>query len=89
MYSLYIDAIQLVCMHAVCNAYIRCIMDVYIYLYRLILIAEKNTVYQKFPTPLINRLEKHFVLTSSVLEEWQEEILWYFEQWVKDFSDTR
>ena len=53
---------------------------------RLILIAEKETVYEKFPTPLINRLEKHFVLYSSVLEDWQTETLRDMEQWIKDFS---
>ena len=57
-------------------------------LHRLILIAEKDTVYEKFPTPLINRLEKHFVLTSSILEDWQEQVLKDFEEWIRDFSDT-
>ena len=53
------------------------------------MIAEKNKVYKDFPTPLINRLEKHFVLTSSVLEEWQEEVLEEFEAWIASFCDTR
>ena len=56
---------------------------------RLILIAEKDTVYEKFPTPLINRLEKHFVLTSSILEDWQEETLEEFETWISNFSNAR
>ena len=56
---------------------------------RLILIAEKNTVYNQFPTPLINRLEKHFVLTSSILEEWQKEVLNEFQEWIEKFSLTR
>ncbi len=56
---------------------------------RLILIAEKDTVYKKFPTPLINRLEKHFVLTSSVLEDWQNDILRVFDKWIQKFSTTR
>lgn len=54
--------------------------------FRLILIAEKDTVYLKFPTPLINRLEKHFVLTSSILEEWQVHLLDTFVKWISDFS---
>ena len=58
-------------------------------LIRLILIAEKNTVYDNFPTPLINCLEKHFVLTSSVLEDWQQEVLQTFHQWILKFSNTR
>jgi len=56
---------------------------------RLILIAEKKTVYQKFPTPLINRMEKHFVLISSVLEKWQEELLEEFERWILNYSSPR
>ncbi len=56
---------------------------------RLILIAEKDTVYEKFPTPLINRLEKHFVLTSSILEDWQREVLTIFERWIQHFAITR
>lgn len=56
---------------------------------RLILIAEKKTVYVKFPTPLINRLEKHFVLTSSILEEWQGKVLHIFEEWISKFTTTR
>ena len=55
---------------------------------RLILIAEKDTVYDKFPTPLINRLEKHFVLTSSILKDWQEDVLEDFDDWIKKFSDA-
>ena len=59
---------------------------VHCFLYRLILIAEKKTVYDKFPIPLINRLEKHFVLTSSVLTEWKLEVLQELEEWVHQFS---
>ena len=55
---------------------------------RLIVIAEKNTVYDKFPTPLINRLEKHFVLTSSVLTEEQQDMLHHFQNWIKQFSSV-
>ena len=55
---------------------------------RLIVIAEKNTVYEKFPTPLINRLEKHFVLTSSVLTEEQQDVLHHFQDWIKQFSSV-
>ena len=53
---------------------------------RLIVIAEKKTVYEMFPTPLINRLEKHFVLTSSVLTEWQLDVLHHFQNWIHQFS---
>ena len=64
--------------------------DIPIFLFpRLILIAEKDTVYLKFPTPLINRLEKHFVLTSSVLEDWQKDLLEQFEVWISQFCETK
>ena len=61
-------------------------MSIY-FIHRLILIAEKATVYRKFPTPLINRLEKHFVLSETVLLDWQKEVLARLYQWVKDFSE--
>ena len=54
--------------------------------HRLILIAQKTTVYETFPTPLINRLEKHIVLASSVLEDWQNEVLNQLQKWVERFS---
>ena len=50
------------------------------------MIAEKDTVYEKFPTPLINRLEKHFVLMSSVLTEKETKVMNKLEHWVKKFS---
>ena len=46
-------------------------------------------MYKKFPTPLINRLEKHFVLTSSVLEGWQLKVQSDFGGWIQAFSRTR
>ena len=53
---------------------------------RIILIAEKNTVYEKFPTPLINRLEKHILVTETVLLDWQKEVLTVLTNWVHQFS---
>ena len=53
---------------------------------RLILIAEKASVYDEFSIPLINRLEKHFILYSSVLEDWQTDTLAELEIWIKEFS---
>ena len=55
---------------------------------RLILIAEKQTVYEKFPIPLISRLEKHFVVTSSVFCEWQNRVLKMLEEWTKKISEV-
>ena len=53
------------------------------------MIAEKTTVYDKFPTPLINRLEKHFVLTETVLLDWQKEVLIELTNWVHQFSEVK
>ena len=52
----------------------------------MILIAEKETVYKDFPTPLINRLEKHFVVTSTILTGPQKEIVNRLIIWAKDFT---
>ncbi|XP_052216221.1 E3 ubiquitin-protein ligase rnf213-alpha-like isoform X4 [Dreissena polymorpha] len=37
--------------------------------FRLIVVAEKQTVYTKFPIPLINRLEKHIITGTTMLDE--------------------
>lgn len=62
--------------------------ELHSFIFRLILIAEKSTVYEKFPTPLINRLEKHFVLTKSVLTDWQHAVLDDFENWIAIFCSV-
>ena len=54
--------------------------------FRMILIAEKETVYKDFPTPLINRLEKHFVVTSTILTEPQKQIMSKLLKWANDFT---
>ena len=56
------------------------------FVFRLILIAEKDKVYEEFPTPLINRLEKHFVVTSTVLTDAQKELLKDLEAWAKEYA---
>ncbi|XP_074996114.1 E3 ubiquitin-protein ligase rnf213-alpha-like isoform X2 [Calonectris borealis] len=42
--------------------------------FRLIVIEEKNVVYTQFPTPLLNRLEKHCLDMNTVLN-WQQQQL--------------
>ena len=54
---------------------------------RLVLIAEKDQVYKEFPTPLINRLEKHFVNAGTVLKEWQRSVCKNVGKWVNSFVD--
>ena len=60
----------------------------YHYNYRLILIAEKEKVYKEFPTPLINRLEKHFVVTSTILTDEQLKLEKELKTWVNNFTPT-
>ena len=45
-------------------------------------------VYEKFPIPLIHRLEKHVVITRTVLLPWQEKVLDELVKWVKLLSRT-
>ncbi|XP_078382607.1 E3 ubiquitin-protein ligase rnf213-alpha-like isoform X3 [Oculina patagonica] len=56
--------------------------------FRLIVIAEKDVVYNNFPIPLINRLEKHFLVMSSGLTEPQEQLTRKLNDWVKDFAEV-
>ena len=53
------------------------------------MIAEKDKVYEEFPTPLINRLEKHFVVTSTVLDNAQKELLAELETWARGYACIR
>ena len=53
------------------------------------MIAEKDKVYEEFPTPLINRLEKHFVVTSTVLDNTQKELLAELETWARGYACIR
>ena len=57
--------------------------------FRLILIAERDKVYEEFPTPLINRLEKHFVVTATVLDDTQKQLLKELEKWVEKYACIR
>ena len=50
------------------------------------MIAEKDKVYEEFPTPLINRLEKHYIVTSTVLTGVQKELLKDLESWANDYA---
>lgn len=53
--------------------------------FRLILIAEKKKVYEEFPTALINRLEKHFVVTSTILSPEQLKVEAKLKEWIENF----
>ena len=57
-------------------------------LFRLIVIAEKDVVYNKFPIPLINRLEKHYLVTLTSLTPDQKELVDKLKTWVSEFSEV-
>ncbi|XP_067057901.1 E3 ubiquitin-protein ligase rnf213-alpha-like isoform X3 [Acropora muricata] len=54
--------------------------------FKLIVIAEKDVVYNKYPIPLINRLEKHFLVTSTSLTAEQTELVEKLKTWANAFS---
>ncbi|XP_053530339.1 E3 ubiquitin-protein ligase rnf213-alpha isoform X3 [Ictalurus punctatus] len=53
--------------------------------FRLIVIEEKSTVYEQFPTPLLNRLEKHCLEISNILPEHAQEMQAELEKWLNLF----
>ncbi|KAI6655773.1 E3 ubiquitin-protein ligase [Oopsacas minuta] len=54
--------------------------------FKLIVVADTETVQERFPTPLINRLEKHFLTMSTVLSEDEMIISKSLTEWANDFS---
>lgn len=53
------------------------------------MIAEKDVVYERFPIPLINRLEKHFLVMSTSLTAHQAELVKELEEWILCFSKAK
>ncbi|GLD49869.1 E3 ubiquitin-protein ligase rnf213-alpha-like protein, partial [Lates japonicus] len=53
--------------------------------FRLIVIEEKEVVYEQFPIPLINRLEKHYLDINTVLRNEQKYIAGQLQEWVDAF----
>ena len=68
--------------------HVKCICYYFSSIERLVLIAEKDKVYDEFPIPLINRLEKHFVNTETVLKDWQRAVCSDLGNWVNSFDDS-
>ena len=54
--------------------------------HRLIVVAEKQVVYDKFPIPLINRLEKHFLAMTTMLDTRQMKVLGELKKWARAFA---
>ncbi|XP_078081837.1 E3 ubiquitin-protein ligase rnf213-beta [Mustelus asterias] len=57
--------------------------------FRLIVIEEKEVVYNEFPIPLINRLEKHYLDINTVLDKDQRDIVKHLKQWVQTFTAVK
>lgn len=57
--------------------------------FRLVVVEDQEKVYQKFPVPLKNRLEKHKVDRSTDLTPWQHRVLGKLKQWVQEFSKVQ
>ncbi|XP_006816196.2 E3 ubiquitin-protein ligase rnf213-alpha-like [Saccoglossus kowalevskii] len=55
--------------------------------FKLVVIAERQVVYEKFPIPLINRLEKHFLAMASILTAQQHAVVARLEQWADEFAN--
>ena len=53
--------------------------------FRLIVVEDQKKVYEQFPVPLINRLEKHRVGRSTDLKVWQRRVLEKLREWVINF----
>ncbi|XP_075784969.1 E3 ubiquitin-protein ligase rnf213-alpha-like isoform X2 [Pelodiscus sinensis] len=53
--------------------------------FRLIVIEEKNVVYTQFPTPLLNRLEKHCLDMNTILHWEQNELRKELDEWARMF----
>ena len=56
--------------------------------FRLVVVAEKKVVHEKFPIPLINRLEKHILTMSTMLTEDQIEVAEELTKWIKQFAEV-
>ncbi|XP_071112375.1 E3 ubiquitin-protein ligase rnf213-alpha-like [Haliotis cracherodii] len=57
--------------------------------FKLIVVAEKQKVYDEFPIPLINRLEKHFLDLNNMMTPEQKQQSEKLSQWAVDFVTPR
>ena len=55
----------------------------------MIVVAEDTDVWDKFPIPLVNRLEKHYLGMETMLNPEQLELVNQMKQWTKLFSEVR
>lgn len=57
--------------------------------FRMIVVAEDNAVWETFPIPLINRLEKHFLAISTMLDDVQVSIVDELKKWTANFAEVK
>ncbi|XP_063441660.1 E3 ubiquitin-protein ligase rnf213-alpha-like [Mytilus trossulus] len=57
--------------------------------FRLIVVAEKQIVYDKFPIPLINRLEKHFLSLKTMLTPFHLQLTVKLQEWAQQFCEVK
>ncbi|XP_052062680.1 E3 ubiquitin-protein ligase rnf213-alpha-like isoform X2 [Mytilus californianus] len=57
--------------------------------FRLIVVAEKQIVYDKFPIPLINRLEKHFLSLKTMLTPSLLKLTVKLQEWAQQFCEVK
>ena len=53
------------------------------------MVAEKRVVYEKFPIPLINRLEKHFLTINTMLTREQHMVVEELIKWAREFVEQK
>jgi hypothetical protein len=73
-------------LYAIFHHYYRAIKIVFC---RLIVVAEKQIVYDKFPIPLINRLEKHFLSLKTLLPPAQLELADKLQKWAQNLCKDK
>ena len=57
--------------------------------FRLIVVAEDNDVLDRFPIPLINRLEKHYLGMETILPDRYGDLVEELRQWAKVFCEVK
>ena len=67
------------------NCMSREVLHVPLCLVRLVVIADKKKVHEQFPIPLINRLEKHYVSATSLLNDNQKCLTNQLQRWSEKF----
>ena len=55
--------------------------------FKLIMVAEDRDVFENFPIPLINRLEKHYLGMDTILEDKYRDAMDDLEIWMSSFTE--